>query len=143
MERDSRKCESDNDSLGDDKNATSDSENETSDENYTTNEFNVNTIQSSSNIFRPNSSCSSESSLTESDDEEDNLSPELFGLLDNPGVVRFDCVDYPLEVTKNSDEEYGMKQKTDQNWLKASCCNLTLYINDIKGTLKHSNKRKL
>ena len=67
----------------------------------------------------------------------------IFLQLDNPGVVRFYCVDYSLEITENSDEEYGMEQKTDQNWLKGSCDDLTQYNKDVKGTLKHSDKRKL
>ena len=54
------------------------------------------------------STSNSDSSLNESESEtdEDDFDPGLFGLLDNPGVVRFDCVDYPLAVTEYSDDEY-------------------------------------
>ena len=48
------------------------------------------------------SKCSSKSSL---DDSDHNFYPELFGLLDNPGVVRFGDIDYPVEVTQYIDDE--------------------------------------
>jgi hypothetical protein len=48
------------------------------------------------------SKCSSKSSLN---DSEDDFCPELFGLLDNPGVVRFSDIDYPKAVTEHSDTE--------------------------------------
>ena len=36
--------------------------------------------------------------------------PELFGLLDNPGVLRFEELDYPLEVVEQTKE---MKNSLD------------------------------
>ena len=68
---------------------------------------------------------SSESSLNESESEsEDDFDPGLFGLLDNPGVVRFDCVDYPLAVTEYSDDEHN----TAPDWIRVSYDDLNLDI---------------
>ena len=55
--------------------------------------------------------CSSKSSL---DDSEDDFYPELFGLLDNPGVVRFGDIDYPQAVTEYSHDE--ALADTDPAW---------------------------
>ena len=57
------------------------------------------------------SKCSSKSSL---DDSEDDFYPELFGLLDNPGVVRFGDIDYPQAVTEYSHDE--ALADTDPAW---------------------------
>merc|ERR1712173_166191 len=38
------------------------------------------------------------------DDSEENFRPELLGLLDNPGVVRFNSLDYPIVDLEYSDE---------------------------------------
>ena len=68
-------------------------------------------IESQYNLKAISSNTSSEASLNEDSsdnqesDSEDNFHPELFGLLEDPGVVRFDCVDYPLSVIKHSDEK--------------------------------------
>jgi hypothetical protein len=68
---------------------------------------------------------SSESSLNESDGEsEDDFHPELFGLLDNPGVVRFGCLDYPLAVTEYSDDEDIADAAPD--WIRVSYDDLTM-----------------
>ena len=68
---------------------------------------------------------SSESSLDDSDREsEDDFHPELFGLLDNPGVVRFDCIDYPLAVTENRDDEDIADTAPD--WIRVSYDDLTM-----------------
>ena len=96
--------ESENDSVDDDKTAISELDPaQSNDKDYTVviNNKNKETI---SHIFRYNflltTQSNSESSLPESENEVDKLfSPELFGLRDNPGVLRFDFIDYPLAVT--------------------------------------------
>ena len=60
-------------------------------------------------------------SLSGNETDERDFHPELFGLLDDPGVMRFDCLDYPLAVTEDSDEEYDKKHQTDNHWIKVSC----------------------
>ena len=63
--------------------------------------------------------------------QERDFCPELFGLLDNPGVLRFEEVDYPLEVVaqikemKNSldDSDILLNQTSDSlNDCKDICC---------------------
>ena len=68
-------------------------------------------IEAQHNLKAISSNSSSEASLNEDSsdnleiDSEDDFHPELFGLLEDPGVVRFDCVDYPLAVIKHSDDK--------------------------------------
>merc|ERR1712128_301396 len=104
-----------------------------------------------SDIFKTNltldtnsSKTSSESSLNGSESEsEENFDPGLFGLLDNPGVVRFDCVDYPLAVTEYSDDEY-IEHNTDLDWIRVSYDDLSLDINtaqDIKKDINIDSKK--
>ena len=64
--------------------------------------------------------------MTKSETDESDFHPELFGLLDNPGVVRFGCLDYPQAVTEDSDQEYVIDTKhvTDNDWIRVSCGDL-------------------
>ena len=63
--------------------------------------------------------------LDESDREsEDDFHPELFGLLDNPGVVRFGCLEYPLAVTEYKDDEDIADAAPD--WIRVSYDDLTM-----------------
>eukprot|EP00092_Neocalanus_flemingeri_P108367 GFUD01139173.1.p1 GENE.GFUD01139173.1~~GFUD01139173.1.p1 ORF type:complete len:208 (+),score=59.51 GFUD01139173.1:164-787(+) len=96
-----------------------------------------------SNLF--NSTSDSSLSLSESDSDENDFHPELFGLLDNPGVVRFGCVDYPLAVTEYSDDEYlaVSEHNTAPDWIRVSYDDLNLdidtaqdYIEDIDSDSK-------
>merc|ERR1712179_749777 len=121
--------ESDKDSLGDDKESFSDSDEHDSDGYDTINGFNFKMIANASKILKSqhnlrafSSKSSSEASLHEDSsddldsDSEDNFHPELFGLLEDPGVVRFDCVDYPLAGIKYSDDKDQGEAITD--WRK-------------------------
>ena len=113
-----RKRESDKDSLGDDEESFSDSCEHESDEYDTIEGFDFKMLTNVTKMIETQyhlkalpSNSSSEASLNEDSsenqesDSEDNFHPELFGLLEDPGVVRFDCVDYPLSVIKHSDEK--------------------------------------
>ena len=68
-------------------------------------------IEAQHNLKAISSNSSSKASLNEDSsdnldiDSEDDFQPELFGLLEDPGVVRFDCVDYPHVVIKHSDDQ--------------------------------------
>jgi len=110
--------ESDKDSLGDDKESFSDSDEHYSDGFDSIDGLNFKMIANASKILESqhnlkafSSKSSSEASLYEDSsddlesDSEDDFNPELFGLLEDPGVVRFDCVDYPLTVIKHSDDK--------------------------------------
>ena len=86
--------ESDKDSLGDDKDSD-DTESDGSDE--------TKILDHVSHIWPKNTKSmqnSSSPSLSECETDETDFHPELFGLLDNPGVVRFGDLDYPLTVTE-------------------------------------------
>jgi len=76
---------------------------------------------------------SSDSSLNLSASEsgEDDFHPEKFGLLDNPGVVRFACVDYPEEVSEYGDDEdlAVTEHNTAPSWIRVSYDDLFLYSN--------------
>ena len=113
-----RKRESDKDSLGDDEESFSDSCEHESDENDTIDGFDFKMLTNVTKMIETQyhlkalpSNSSSEASLNEDSsdnwesDSEDNFHPELFGLLEDPGVVRFDCVDYPHVVIKHSDDK--------------------------------------
>ena len=84
-------------------------------------------------VTQNNSETCSDSSLqvSESDSEEDEFHPELFGLLNNPGVMRFNFVDYPLEVSAYSDEEdlAASEHNTALDWIRVSYDDLTLDSN--------------
>merc|ERR1711892_1462984 len=83
------------------------------------------------------SKTSSESSINESESEsEEDFDPGLFGLLDNPGVVRFGCVDYPLAVTEYSDDEY---LASAPDWIRVSYDDLNLYINTAGDIMEDIN----
>ena len=100
--------------------------------------LNMNIFEKCSHIFKPqlkldtdSSMNSSESSLNESDrDSEDDFHPELFGLLDNPGVVRFGCLDYPLAVPDYSDDENIADAALD--WIRVSYDDLTMGKDSVK-----------
>ena len=68
--------------------------------------------------------------MSESETDENDFHPELFGLLDNPGVVSFGCLDYPLAVTEYSHQEYETDEDHDNvpHWIKVSCDDLTKHI---------------
>merc|ERR1711892_1531839 len=93
------------------------------------------------------SKTSSESSINESESEsEEDFNPELFGLLDNPGVVRFGCVDYPLTVTEYSDDEYSddeylavTEHNTAPDWIRVSYDDLNLDINTAGDVMEDIN----
>ena len=110
--------ESDKDSLGDNEESFSDSDEHDSDEYDTIDGFHLKMIANFTKIRETqhtlkaiSSNSSSEASLNEDSsdnqesDSEDNFHPELFGLLEDPGVVRFDSVDYPHVVIKHSDDQ--------------------------------------
>ena len=74
--------------------------------------------------------------LSGNESDEGDFHPKLFGLLDNPGVMRFDCLDYPLAVTEDSDEEYDKKDDTANHWIRVSCDDLA---NILGGQLSNFN----
>ena len=76
--------------------------------------------------------------LTKSGTDQIDFHPELFGLLGNPGVVRFGCLDYPLAVIEDSDEEYEVEHKTDNDWIRVSCDDLTQDIDTAEDIFKDS-----
>ena len=69
-------------------------------------------------------------SLSDIETDESDFHPELLGLLDNPGVVRFGCLDYPLAVTEDSDEENETEKEYENvpDWIRVSCDDLTHHI---------------
>ena len=108
-----KKEESDKDSLGDDKESFTDSDEPDSDDynalddlnfrlfaNISVNKF----VETEHNPDITSVNYSSreiwkKESLDESGNDFDkNFHPEQFGLLEDPGVIRFDCIDYPLAV---------------------------------------------
>ena len=44
-------------------------------------------------------------------EDEEEFHPELFGLLEDPGVLRFDCVDYPQAAIEEFEENVS-----DEKW---------------------------
>ena len=126
------------DSLGDDKLFSIDSDDADNFGNDAPDGLNVKIFENLSHIFKTHlkldadsSLSSSESSLDDSDREsEDDFHPELFGLLDNPGVVRFGCLDYPLAVTEYGDAEDIADAAPD--WIKVSYDDLTMGKDSVK-----------
>ena len=57
------------------------------------------------------------------DGSDDEFHPELFGLLDDPGVLRIEDVDYPPEIMNHSDP--NTSTKTNMNWIRFSSDNLS------------------
>ena len=111
-----KKGESDKDSLGDNEESFSDSDEPDSDGYDALDGLNFKIFENISRglitqlkLEESSSKSSSESSLSENclteSDSEDNFHPEIFGLLEDPGVVRFECVDYPLDVIKHSEDK--------------------------------------
>ena len=137
-ESDYKKEESDKDSLGDDNLSSSESDDENNAGNDAPDGLNMKVFGNLSHIFKTQlkldteySKNALESSLDESDGEsEDDFHPELFGLLDNPGVVRFGCLDYPLAVTEYGDAEDIADAAPD--WIKVSYDDLTMGKDSVK-----------
>ena len=82
---------------------------------------------------------SSHSSDSETEESEKFFQPELLGLLDNPGVVRVACLDYPWTVTEHGEEE-GDVVDGDSNchWLRLSHSDITKhsdFVRDISEVL--------
>ena len=99
-----------------------------------------------SSVFDPNmtkerSLASSYSSINSSASEsgEEDFHPELFGILDNPGVVRFGCVDYPEEVSEYSDDEdlAASEHSSAPDWIRLSYDTLNLDNNNTRDNLKN------
>merc|ERR1712106_1280390 len=103
-----KKVESDKDSLGDDKESSSDSDDADSEGYDALDGFSFKMLKNISSsiatqlkLETSSSKSISESSLNEIPDSVSEsgsvgrFNPELFGLMDNPGVVRFDSLDYP------------------------------------------------
>ena len=148
IHRDNTEYGSNTDSNSDSNDPSSYSNNSDYDEKETAEESNFKITNSKTFCHGPNTSLktlsSSDSSINESESDEcEQFSPELFGLLDNPGVVRFDCVDYPLAVTEDIEEEYVNEQKTGEHWIRVSCDDLTNDNNVGRGRMQNSDKRKL
>jgi hypothetical protein len=128
----------DKDSLGDDKLSSSDRDDADNVGNDAPDGLNMKIFENLSHILRSqlkldtdSSISGSESSHRESDGEsEDDFHPELFGLLDNPGVVRFCCLDYPLAVTEYSDDRDIGDAATD--WIRVSYDDLTIGKDTVK-----------
>ena len=55
----------------------------------------------------------------------DDFYPEQFGLLEDPGVVRFECLDYPPTVIEGSDEILGTGFQHSNRYFQISCDSLT------------------
>jgi hypothetical protein len=144
-----KKGDSDKDSVGDDKVSSSDSDYTEDVGHDTPDGFGFKMFDSVHHIFKTklsldtnSSKSSSESSLNESESEsDDDFNPGLFGLLDNPGVVRFGCVDYPLAVTEYSDDEYlaVSEHNTAPDWIRVSYDDLNLDINTAWGSIANIN----
>ena len=104
-------------------------------------------IDTKSSSITSNSISESSLSLSESETDEIDFHPELFGLLDNPGVVRFGCLDYPLAVTEDSHLEYETVTKHDNapDWIRVSCDDLNVDVDGPKNSLDnvHGNTKKL
>ena len=80
--------------------------------------------------------CERSKTISESESEsEEEFDPGLFGLLDNPGVVRFGCVDYPLAVTEYSGDEHN----TAPDWIRVSYDDLNLDIDTAQHKVKDMN----
>jgi hypothetical protein len=136
-----KKEESDKDSLGDDKLSSSDSDDADNAGKDATDGLDRKIFENLSHIFKNHSKLdedssmsSSESSLNESEREsEDEFHPELFGLLDNPGVVRFGDIDYPLAVTEYSDDE-DISDAADAapDWIRVSYDDLNMMKDTVK-----------
>ena len=92
------------------------------------------------------SKSSSESSLNEAElESEDDFHPELFGLMDNPGVVRFDSLDYPLTVIEGHDDEdnedtatYRLGHDTERYSLSKSLDNIKNIYGDQRQQRLHN-----
>ena len=62
---------------------------------------------------------------------EEDFNPGIFGLIENPGVLRLSSVDYPLNVTENNDEENLAipEENCTLDWIRLSYDDLHLDIN--------------
>ena len=122
----------------------------------TPDEIGIDILNAASNVFTtmltfdPNcSQNNSESSSNESegDSDDNNFHPEHFGLLDNPGVVRFGCLDYPEVASDYSDDEdlAASEHNTATNWIRVSCDELILDSNTAGDNLEdiHSDSKMI
>ena len=137
------KEESDKDSLIDNQEYSSESEEETA----------TSKVQKSKEIvpnLRFGDSCFSYHKLNENHTSNENLSdvesehyfdPGQLGLLDNPGVVRFGCVDYPEEVSEYIDDVdiTASEHNTAPSWIRMSYDDLNLYSNTAEDDLEDRN----
>ena len=137
-----------NDPLGEKTVYSGDSDDTVSKEHENTDSFSLNVFENISDILQTNMSLSMKNagnssdsclSLSESEPEE-AFQPELFGLLDNPGVVRFGCLDYPLTVTEGSHQEYGtdMEHNFDHHWIRVSYDDLNMDVDAVKNRLENT-----
>ena len=60
-------------------------------------------------------------------EDEEEFHPELFGLLEDPGVLRFECVDYPqaaIEMLEEnvSEENWKIFEKSNQSEVRIRRC---------------------
>merc|ERR1712106_1085307 len=140
-----KKVESDKDSLGDDKEFSSDSDDADSEGYDALDGFSFKMLKNISSSIATqlkleisSSKSSSESSLNEIPDSEsesgseDSFNPELFGLMDNPGVLRFDSLDYPLTVIEDCDDEDNEDTATDDLGHDTERYSLSKSLDNIK-----------
>ena len=145
QDHNNKKVESDKDSLGDDKESSSDSEDADSEGYDALDGFSFKMLKNISSSIATqlkleisSSKSSSESSLNEIPDSvsesgsEDSFNPELFGLMDNPGVVRFDSLDYPLTVIEDSDDEDNADTAIDDLGHDTETYSLSKSLDNIK-----------
>ena len=93
-----------------------------------------------SHIFKTNSELDGDSSMNSSEpslnesyrESEDDFHPELFGLLDSPGVVRFGCLDYPPAVTDYGDDDNIADANCIPDWIRVSYDDLTMQKDTVK-----------
>merc|ERR1711915_403944 len=65
------------------------------------------------------------------DDSDDEFHPELFGLLDDPGVLRVEDVDYPPEIMNHN--EPNTSTMSERSWIRVSSDNISdILCVDIK-----------
>ena len=71
----------------------------------------------------------------------------MFGLLENPGVVRFGCLNYSFAVTEDSHQEYETFKEHDNvsRWVRVSCDDLNVDVDGAKNSLEnvHGDTNKL
>ena len=68
------------------------------------------------------------------DESDDDFHPELLGLIDDPGVIRFEDLDDPSEIKIYSDEKVPPMWK--KNWIRVSSENISDMVYNDGETLK-------